>query len=148
MNDWAITIVMLAMLGQVLLAFRLYLRLYKLRVAHAKSKQGKLDLKQAALGKATWPNQVLQYESAVRNQFEAPVLFFSVCILAIATNLTSFPFAILAMVFVGLRIWHARIHVGNNKLVPRIKVFSSSLITVVAMWVLVVGHHIFRQFFI
>lgn len=145
MSELLQSIVMLAMLGQVLLIFLLYVRLFKRRVGYAKSKKGIVSLKRVALGQETWPDHVLQHEAALKNQFEAPVLFFAVCILAIATNLISVLFAGLAILFLGFRIWHAHIHTGQNQLGPRIKAFSCSIFTVVAMWLLLVGHQLYRQ---
>lgn len=145
MNDALQTITMLAMLGQVLLTFWLYIRLLKSRVGYAKSGRGVVDVKRVVLGQESWPDQVVQNEAAVKNQFEAPVFFFTACILAIASNLLSILFAALAVLFVAFRIWHALIHTGTNKLGPRIKAFSFSLFTAVAMWLLLVGHQIYRQ---
>lgn len=141
------TIIMLAMLGQVLLTFWLYARLFRLRVAYARSTTGKVkvDIKRVVLGQETWPDKVVQNEAAVKNQFESPLLFFAACILAISTNLTSVPFAALAMLFLAFRVWHAAIHIGNNELGRRIKAFSCALFTVVAMWILLVGHQLYRQ---
>lgn len=139
------TTIMLAMLGQVLLTFWLYARLLKLRMGYAKSGRGTVDMKRVALGQENWPDQVVQNEAAVKNQFEAPVLFFAACITAVATNLVSILFAALALLFLAFRIWHAYIHIGHNKLGPRIKAFSCSLFTVVAMWILLVGHQLYRQ---
>ncbi|MEP5621619.1 MAG: MAPEG family protein [Hyphomicrobiales bacterium] len=141
------TIIMLAMLGQVLLTFGLYARLLRLRVAYARSTDGrtKVDIKRVVLGQESWPDSVVQNEAAVKNQFEAPTLFFAACILSIAAGLTSIVFAMLAVIFVAFRAWHASIHIGNNELGPRIKAFSSSLFTVVAMWILLVGHQLYRQ---
>ncbi|MFK8032805.1 MAG: MAPEG family protein [Hyphomicrobiales bacterium] len=145
MSELLQSIVMLAMLGQVLLIFALYVRMFKLRVDHAKSNRKTISLKRVALGQEPWPDHVVQNEAALKNQFEAPVLFFAVCILAIATNLISVLFAGLAILFLVFRIWHAQIHTGQNQLGPRIKAFSCSLFTVVAMWLLLVGHQLYRQ---
>lgn len=146
MSEALQSIVMLTMLGQVLLTFCLYVMLFRERVKFAKSQKGNVDLKNIALGQQTWPEQVVQHEAALKNQFEAPVLFFAVCILAIATNLISVIFAGMAVLFLVFRIWHAKIHIGHNELGPRIKAFSSSLFTALAMWLLLVGHQLYRQF--
>ena len=51
------------MLGQVLLIFLLYVRMFKLRVKHAKSEKGAVNMKRVALGQETWPDRAMQHEA-------------------------------------------------------------------------------------
>lgn len=72
------------------------------------------------------------------NLYEAPVLFYTVCLAALATGITGTPFLVLAWVYVGLRTIHTIIHTGANKLMPRVYAYFSSWIALTALWLLLV----------
>jgi len=71
------------------------------------------------------------------HQFEAPVLFYVLCIGAMIAGLTSELSVALAWVFVGLRVVHAAIHVTYNRVLHRFTVFLISSIVLIALYVVV-----------
>ena len=84
------------------------------------------------------PDASAQLSRHFANIFEAPTLFYVVCLAAIIVNQTAWPMHLLAWAYVLLRAGHAYIHTGRNKLRPRILVYFVSWIVLILMWVYVV----------
>ncbi len=86
------------------------------------------------------PDASVQLSRHFANIFEAPTLFYVVCLAAMIINQTAWPLHLLAWTYVLLRAAHAHVHTGRNKLRPRIFVYFSSWIVLLLMWIyLVVG---------
>jgi hypothetical protein len=81
------------------------------------------------------PEKMLAAQRHFTNLFEVPVLFLTVCCLAIATHIVAMPFCVLAWVFVAFRITHSFIHLTHNKVKYRMPAFMGSMVTMVIMWV-------------
>jgi hypothetical protein len=74
------------------------------------------------------------------NLFEAPVLFYVVCLAAMITNCTTIAMQVLAWIYVSTRVVHACVHLGANRLRKRIRAYFFSWLVLLAMWIyLVVG---------
>jgi len=73
------------------------------------------------------------------NIFEAPTLFYIVCILVMMTESTNLMFFYLAWVYVVCRALHAYIHAGKNSLRPRIAIYFAGWLALTAMWVTLVA---------
>lgn len=69
-----------------------------------------------------------------RNLFEVPVLFFVLVILTIITGFATETQAIIAWVYVGLRIVHSYAHIGKNVKL-RFQTFLISTLALFVMWV-------------
>lgn len=67
--------------------------------------------------------------------FEVPVLFYALCIAAIASQHVPGWLPILAWVFVALRVLHSAIQCTYNKVMHRFPVFLAGFFLVSAMWV-------------
>ncbi len=72
------------------------------------------------------------------HQFEAPVLFYVLCIGAMVAGIASETSLMLAWIFVGLRILHSAIHVTYNRVMHRFTVFLTSSIILMALFAVVV----------
>jgi hypothetical protein len=83
------------------------------------------------------PDASVQLSRHFANIFEAPTLFYVVCLAAMIVNQTAWPLHLLAWMYVLLRAAHAHIHIGRNKLRPRIFVYFTSWIALLLMWVYV-----------
>ncbi len=83
------------------------------------------------------PERCQQLSRHFTNLFESPTLFYLTCIAAIATNNSSVALPWMAWSFVVLRVAHASIHLGHNRLRPRIAAYFSSWVALLAMWVTV-----------
>ncbi len=71
------------------------------------------------------------------NLFEAPVLFYVVCILGILLNFNGTLFVTLAWIYVIARVAHTIIHTGSNVVRIRMRVFAFSWLALIVMWALV-----------
>ena len=99
---------------QVLLTFVVGFSLAGLRTGALTRREIKprdIDLRQP-----NWPPRTTQFANCFRNQFELPVLFYVLTILAMITRHADFLFVVLAWIFVLTRLVHAYIHVTSNNL--------------------------------
>lgn len=71
------------------------------------------------------------------HQFEAPVLFYVLCIGAMVAGLVSDVALMLAWTYVGLRVLHSLIHITYNRVLHRFGVFVISSIVLIALFVVV-----------
>jgi hypothetical protein len=68
------------------------------------------------------------------HQFEAPVLFYVLCLSAMITGLGTEYSVMLAWVYVGLRIIHSVIHCTYNRVLHRFAAFSLSNLVLIALF--------------
>ena len=99
-------------------------------------KRGEVDQRDAALNQAAWPDYARQPANSLVNQFQIPVLFYVVVILAMFTRKADILFVVLEWIFVLSRIVHAWIHVTSNHVPYRAAAFSIGALVVLVMWVL------------
>ena len=69
------------------------------------------------------------------NQFETPVLFFVLILIAIEVGATGYVMAALAWLYVVSRVVHTFIHIGPNKLPVRGAVYSVGFLALFCMWI-------------
>lgn len=126
--------VLLAVFAQAALTFALMfgMMVTRTRVLGDKS----VHPRDIALGQPNWPEQPTKFANAFRNQFELPVLFYVLCILAIITRQADFLFVVLAWIFVAMRYIQAFIHVSYNRVIHRGGAYGLGAIVLVIMWVL------------
>ena len=86
----------------------------------------------------TEPRTAAQYTRHFVNLFENPVLFYAVCVVAMVTQQGAGVIVWLAWVYVACRVVHALVHLGSNKIMPRMSVYATSWVVLLAMWVTVV----------
>lgn len=72
------------------------------------------------------------------HQFEAPVLFYVICLGAMVAGLASEAALMLAWAYVGLRVLHSIIHITYNRVLHRFSVFVISSIVLIALFVVIV----------
>ena len=68
------------------------------------------------------------------NQFESPVIFFALIMLALEVKATSHLITMLAWLYVASRIVHSLIHLGPNKLPVRGAVYGVGFLALFGMW--------------
>jgi hypothetical protein len=86
-----------------------------------------------ALDSSRWPGQTRKFANCYSNQFELPVLFYVLCLMAHTTRTADLIFVILAWIFVVCRIIHAYIHTGSNVVARRGGIFGIGFIVIVIM---------------
>jgi hypothetical protein len=88
-----------------------------------------------ALGERNWPKRLLQIQNAYHNQFELPVLFYALVVLALITRKADLVFVVLAWMFVASRLVHAYIHTTSNKVIRRFQAFVVGFLILAVMWI-------------
>jgi hypothetical protein len=68
------------------------------------------------------------------NLFEAPTLFYVGCLAAMVTDHAGIGMQVLAWLYVAARVAHAGIHLGRNRLRPRIAAYFTGWVVLVALW--------------
>lgn len=137
MNDFALVYPMAAM---VALTAVVLVRMVLGRVAAVK--RGDVDARyyKTYQGENTEPRKAAQNTRHFVNLFENPVLFYAACIVAMVTGQGAGVIVWFAWAYVVIRVLHAIVHLGTNRIPPRMAIYGASWIVLLAMWaVLVVG---------
>ena len=129
-----VTATLLPVFVQVALTFVVLFRLGAVRLAAIRA--GGLVRDEVVLGDTGWPPIVRQASNCFRNQFELPVLFYVLAVLALLTRQTSDLFLVLAWLFVLSRVVHAYVYVTSNHIGWRFGAFAFGALVLLAMWVL------------
>lgn len=125
--------ILLPLLVQVTLTFVMLGLTGSSRVASVR--RGDTKIKDIALGQPNWPEQVTKFGNSYNNQFQLPVLFYVVVILAYALRKADLLFVILSWLFVATRLVHAYIHATSNHVGQRFNAFASGFAVLAAMWI-------------
>lgn len=136
MAEFALVYPMAAM---VLLTGIVLVRMVRGRFAAVKS--GQVDARfYKTYQDGTEPRAAAQNSRHFANLFENPVLFYAACMVAMITGQGTGVIVWLAWAYVACRVAHAVVHMGSNKIPPRMMVYAASWVVLLAMWaVLVVG---------
>ncbi len=92
--------------------------------------------REAPLDPRAFPERCQQAANAFANQFELPVLYFVLAILAFVTRKADIVFVVLSWVFVATRYAHAFVHVTSNDVKLRFPLFAVGALVLLIMWVL------------
>ena len=126
--------VLLPLFLEVILTFALLFWLAPLRGHDFSS--GVCQPEDVALREPNWSKRSLQVSYSYSNQFELPVLFYVLTILAWVTRHADLIFVVLAWVFVVFRCLQAYVHVTSNKVRLRGAFFGVSALVLAIMWVI------------
>ncbi len=129
----SIQTILLPLFVQVLLTFALMFGMMYYRMLALRS--GETRLSDIAMREPNWPKRATQFAYAFSNQFELPVLFYVLTLLAIATRHADILFVTLAWLFVVFRILQAVIHVTSNDVRLRGGFYGIGALILVIMWV-------------
>jgi len=78
----------------------------------------------------------MQFGYSFQNQFEVPVLFYVLTILALVTKHADVLFVALSWIFVLSRIAQAAVHVTSNNLRARGGFFGIGVLVLTIMWLI------------
>jgi hypothetical protein len=126
--------ILLPLFVEVVLTFVLLFCLAPMRMRDFTS--GEVRAQDVALREPNWSKRPTQFAYSFSNQFELPVLFYVLTILAYITHLAGVVFVVLAWIFVLFRVLHAYIHVTSNILRLRGALFGVSALVLAIMWVI------------
>ncbi|MBO1903808.1 MAPEG family protein [Microvirga sp. 3-52] len=130
----SITAILLPVYVQVALTLILLLWMGSSRLSSLRA--GEVKVKDIALGERNWPGRILQVQNAYHNQFELPVLFYVLVVLALITRKADMLFVVMSWMFVTSRLVHAAIHTTSNKVALRFQAFVVGVLILAAMWVI------------
>lgn len=100
-------------------------------------KVGRVNRKQAALNNQVWSDDVVKVSNNIASQFEAPVLFYVLCLVLYSINAVSMVFIVLAWMFVLSRFAHAYVHIGSNHVPIRFRLFFIGCLLLISILILV-----------
>jgi hypothetical protein len=126
--------VLLPLFLEVILTFALLFWLAPLRTIDFSS--GVALPENVALREPNWSKRSLQVGYSYSNQFELPVLFYVLTILAWMTRHADLVFVVLAWIFVIFRYLQAYVHVTSNRVRLRGSFFIVSAIVLAIMWLI------------
>jgi len=126
--------VLLPLFVEVILTFALMFWMGALRNGDFRS--GAVKPQDVALREPIWPGRTAQAANSFSNQFELPVLFYVLTILAWVTRHAGYVFVILAWIFVICRVLQAYIHVTSNDYRLRSTFYSIGALVLMIMWAL------------
>ena len=127
----AAEIIVGAQLAHILLVLALFVVMARRKFAAVAA--GQVDRKKAALDKNQWPEEVQKATNCIANQFEVPVLFHVLALMAQVQAMTSLWLAGLAVFFVLTRYAHAYVHTTSNYVPHRFRIFLVGVLAVLAM---------------
>ena len=130
----SIQFILLPLFVEVALTFALMFWMASARVGTIKRKETRMA--DTALGQLNWPPRVQQISNSYHSQFQLPLLFYVLTILAIITRHADFIFVVMAWAFVLTRLVHAYIHTGTNYVPHRFNAFALGAFILLAMWII------------
>jgi hypothetical protein len=126
--------ILLPLFVEVILAFALLFWAAPLRTRALRS--GAVRREDIALRQPNWPKRATQVANSFANQFELPVLFYVLTILALVTRKAGIVFVLLAWIFVVFRLLHAFVHTTSNNVSIRGPLFGVSAVVLAVMWLI------------
>jgi hypothetical protein len=130
----SIQAVLLPLFVQVALTFALMFWMAFSRVGAIKRKETRMA--DTALGQPNWPPRVQQISNSYHSQFQLPLLFYVLTILAVITRHADLISVVMAWAFVLARLVHAYIHTGTNYVPHRFNAFALGAFILLAMWII------------
>ncbi len=119
---------------EVLLTFALMFGMMHHRTGSLR--RGEIRFTDIAMREPTWPKRANQFAYAFGNNFELPVLFYVLTILAIITRHADLLFVVLAWLFVALRVLQGYVHVTSNNVRLRGSFYGLGALVLVVMWLI------------
>jgi hypothetical protein len=96
---------------------------------------GQTKIRDIALGQPNWPTRATQIGNCFANQFELPLLFYTLIALALPLRHADLFIVLMSWVFVVTRFVHAGIFVTSNDLGRRSMAWLAGVLVLFAMWI-------------
>lgn len=124
----------------VIISAFVFLRMFSSRIRAVRS--GAVDAKYfKTFSKNTpqeLPEDVIKTQRHYINLFENPTLFYAGCITAMIIPVSGYGILLWAWLFALARLVHMMIHLGKNKLRPRMISFGLSWLALLGLWITIV----------
>ena len=127
-----VKLMVLPLVLHVLVVFLIGMKLVRSRIKSVRS--GTTKISDIAANSEAWPRKIRQLGNNFDSQFHAPTLWYALVAVVLALGLTDYVFVALGWLFFLLRAAHSLIHIGNNHVPTRMRVFLLSFVMLVAMW--------------
>lgn len=124
-------LILAPILGHIFLVMLIYVLLLVRKIKAAKA--GLVDREIAAMDRKAWPADVVKASNNLDNQFEAPMMFYALCLILYLTQAVTTLTLVLAWFFLLSRYLHAFVHVTSNYVPIRMRVFASGLVALTGM---------------
>jgi hypothetical protein len=128
-----VQMILLPVFVQVALTFAMLFWMASVRTRSVKS--GETKIRDIALGQSAWPTGAQQISNNYTSQFQIPLLFYVVVILALFTRTADLIFVVLSWLFVLARIAHTYVHTTSNHVPTRFNVFGVGVFVLLIMWI-------------
>ena len=126
------------MFAMVVLTAVVLMTLFRARVAAVR--EGRVSLAYFGIYQgAAEPESSAKAARHFANLFETPVLFYVACIASMISNVTGVAMQVLAWLYVAVRVAHAYVHLGGNRIRHRLRVYFISTLVLLAMWIYLVA---------
>jgi hypothetical protein len=122
------------MFAMVLLTVTVLVRLFRARVRSVREGALPVSFFRTFQG-GVEPDYAVKPARHFANLFEAPTLFYVACLAAMVANVVGPVMLTLAWCYVVLRLAHAYIHLGGNRVRYRMRAYFASWLVLGAMWV-------------
>ena len=99
-------------------------------------RRGETKVRDIALGQPNWPERITKISNSYNSQFQLPVLFYVVVVLAYVSRQADLLFVIVSWLFVATRLGHAYIHVTSNHVGKRFNAFAAGFAVLAVMWII------------
>jgi len=129
-----IQMVLLPVFVQVALTFGLLIWMASARTASIS--RGETKMRDIALGQSAWPAKPTQISNCYDSQFQIPLLFYVLVVLAWITKQADLLFVVMAWIFVLSRLVHAYIHTSSNHVPTRFRAFAFGMLVLLLMWII------------
>ena len=130
----SIPMILAPLFVQVLLTFAVMIGMMVFRTKALQS--GETRFQDIAMREQRWPHQAALFANCFGNQFELPVLFYVLTILAMITKQADLLFVIMAWIFVVFRILQAFVHVTGNDVRFRGGYYFVAAMALLIMWLI------------
>jgi hypothetical protein len=129
-----IQMVLLPVFVQIALTFALLIWMARARTSSVS--RGETKIRDIALRQPAWPAQATQISNCYDSQFQLPLLFYVLVILAWLTRQADLVFVVTAWIFVLARLAHAYVHTTSNHVPTRFWVFAVGMLVLLLMWII------------
>ena len=126
--------ILLPLLVQISLTLIMFLILGARKTSAIKA--GGVDREKTALDNSAWPEPVVKTSNNIANQFQTPIIFYTLAILFHVTNTVTTTVLVLAWVYSVSRLLHAFVHIGSNFVPARFGLFVIGVVSLMVMTVI------------
>jgi hypothetical protein len=96
---------------------------------------GETRMRDVALGQPNWPARTTQVGNSFKNQFELPLLFYTLIALALPLRHADLFIVLMSWLFVVTRFLHAGIFVTSNDMRQRSLAWFAGVLVLFVMWI-------------